>query len=510
MSSSDTDSTPETSKQRAILDLTCDQAKVFLLKQESYCRIDLPPYFHFTALLSKVDDALIGHNLSDLWSDSPRNCEGVNHLILNNKDGRHAWRPLQLIHPALYVSLVSRMTEKDNWKAICNRFAEFAKLEKITCLSLPVESLTEEKDKAAQVAHWWHEIEQKSISLALDYEYIVHADITDCYGAIYTHSIAWAIYGRLEAKNNRSNHNLIGNIIDDHIQDMSHGQTNGIPQGSVLMDCIAEMVLGYADLELADRIDKQTVTDYLVLRYRDDYRIFINNPQDGEKILKCLTEVMVGLGLKLNAGKTKTCNMVISESVKPDKFSWISKKDWDKSLQKHLLIIYSHSLEFPNTGSVAVAMADYYKRLTRHKTIHDPMPLISITVDIAYRNPRTYPICSAILSKLLSFIESEDEKKGLVRKIVKRFFQIPNTGHMEIWLQRISRPFAPDIEFNEPLCQLARGKDVSVWNNDWVSSSKLKRALDAKQIFDRDIAKKIDPIVPIKEVELFISKIENY
>jgi hypothetical protein len=509
MNSSHTDSTLATTKQRSILDFTCDEAKAFLLKQESYCRIALPPYFHFAELLANVDNALHGNNLPALRSKTPRNYEDVNHVILNNKDGRHAWRPLQLIHPALYVSLVNRLTENDHWKTICGRFAKFAKLQKINCLSLPVESLTEEKDKAAQVAHWWHEIEQKSIELALDYEYIFHADITDCYGAIYTHSIAWAIHGKLEAKKDRSN-NLIGNIIDKHIQDMSHGQTNGIPQGSVLMDFIAEMVLGFADIELADKIDKQAVTDYLVLRYRDDYRIFVNNPQDGEKILKCLTEVMVGLGLKLNAGKTKTCNLVISESVKADKLFWINKKQWDKNLQKHLLIIYSHSMEFPNTGSVDVAMVDYYKRLTRCKTIHQPMPLISIAVDIAYRNPRTYPICSAILSKLLSFIESADEKRGIIKKIVKRFSQIPNTGHMEIWLQRISWPFAEDMEFEEPLCLLARGSAVSVWCNNWISSQKLKNALDAKQIFDRDIAKTIDPIVPIKEVELFISKMDYY
>lgn len=56
---------------------------------------------------------------------------------------------------------------------------------------------------------------------------------------------------------------------------------NGIPQGSVLMDFIVEMVLGYADAALICKIknynrkeERYKIEDYQILRYRDDYRIF--------------------------------------------------------------------------------------------------------------------------------------------------------------------------------------------------------------------------------------------
>jgi hypothetical protein len=52
-------------------------------------------------------------------------------------------------------------------------------------------------------------------------------------------------------------------------------QTNGIPQGSVLMDFIAEMVLGYIDECLSRCLDEKM--DYRIIRYRDDYRIFTNS-----------------------------------------------------------------------------------------------------------------------------------------------------------------------------------------------------------------------------------------
>ena len=350
-------------RRRLITELSCDEARAFLLKQESYCTIELPPYFSFDGLLNGVAHELQGKQLSQLWVKRPREFEDVNYRVLSNKDGRYDWRPLELIHPALYASLVFNLTESCHWQSILKRFREFGRNRKIKCLSLPGESLTEETDSAEQITHWWAEVEQKSIELALDYEFVIQTDIVDCYAAIYTHSISWALHTKATAKAQRDNKNLIGNIIDAHIQDMKHGQTNGIIQGSELMDFIAEMVLGYADTELTKKINCQKIGTYQILRYRDDYRVFVNNPQDGELILKCLTEVMIELGLKLNPAKTSISGEVIRSSIKDDKFSWTLRKEGHKALQRHLLIIHDHSAGHPNSGSLVRAMFDYYKRL---------------------------------------------------------------------------------------------------------------------------------------------------
>jgi len=39
--------------------------------------------------------------------------------------------------------------------------------------------------------------------MSLGYVYLLDADVTDCYGAIYAHSIAWGIHGKSAAKNKR-------------------------------------------------------------------------------------------------------------------------------------------------------------------------------------------------------------------------------------------------------------------------------------------------------------------
>ena len=491
-------------KSRPIIELPAEDAKKFFLKHESYFTTRIPEYIHFADLLGKVDQALGTRGLPGL--QKAHTLDDVNHRIMSSKDGRYQWRPLEIIHPAFYVSLVSCITESSQWQVICDRFHHFGLNGKIECMSLPIESLSDEKDVAEQIINWWEKMEQRSIELSLDYEFLVHTDIVDCYAAIYTHSIAWALHDKETAKQKRRSKSLIGNVIDRHIQYMRYGQTNGIPQGSVLMDLIGEMVLGYADTKLAEAIANQPIGDYHILRYRDDYRIFVNNPYDGERIMKCLTEVMIDLGLKLGREKTSASNDVITSSIKDDKIGWILRKQGDNNLQNHLLIIHNHSMEYPNSGSVRKALDKYLRGLRNIKKISSVMPLIAIVVDIAYRNPSTYPISAAILSKLLDFIDTVDGKKAVIEQIQKKFSQIPNTGYMDLWLQRISYPHTTDIEFAEPLCKLVQNDCAAVlWNSSWIADPVLLAAISNTDVVDFEKLNNMPAVMSREEVALFNS-----
>lgn len=488
--------------ERSVLAMTAKQARAFFLKPESYCRIDLPPYFNFGRVLRPVSRRLSAKPLASL-SHKPRDYEDVNYSIYSNKDGRYAWRPFQLIHPAIYVELVNRVTETSAWTSIKKRFKAFARDPKIRCLSIPQESLTKRKDQGAQVLHWWQGIEQASIELALDYSHVYHADITDCYASAYTHSIAWALHSKPTAKKNRNDKKLIGNFIDGTIQDMRHGQTNGIPQGSVLLDLVAEMILGYADLELSAKAAALGIADFQILRYRDDYRIFVNNPQAGEQILKSLAEMLLELGLKLNASKTTGPEAVIPSSVKTDKRQWMRSRQGDSNPQKHLFLIHCHSTDFPNSGSLLTALDTFYGRLGQQKMIRNIMQLVSITADIGFNSPRCFPVCAAIISKLLSRLGTKKEKVEALNRVRQKLAQLPNNGHLEVWQQRLSYPFDPSVSYSESLCTLVEGKNADLWCNDWVTDKALKGALDPKKIVNRTRVKSLKPVVPRIEFSLF-------
>ena len=504
---------------KIILELSNLEARQFLMKGTSYCNFDLPQYFVFQTLLDKISQTFGEKELIDFVGSSncldgatidsktkrtyPCDYENLNYKFLNNKDGKFAWRPLQLIHPVLFVSLVNRITEEANWQFIVKRFSEFAINPKIKCLSIPLQSETEQSDRATTITNWWKEIEQKSIELSLEYEYVLHSDISDCYGSIYTHSIVWALHTRETGKQKRRTKALVGNIIDKHLQDMSFGQTNGIPQGSVIMDFIAEIVLGYADLELSERIRISTVKDYQIIRYRDDYRVFTNNPQDAELIMKFITEVLIELGMRINTQKTLVSNNVVQASIKPDKSYWLLTNKQTRSLQEHLLLINELSNKFSNSGSLEQVLTKYFSGLKEIKeTKENVKVLISILVEIAYKNPRTYPICSAILSKFLTLLETPSERKSILDLITKKFDKIPNTGHLQIWLQRITLKIDRKIEYKEILCQKIINPNTTIWNSIWLCDE-LQKLIAEESIIDETVIDSLNELIQSKEVDLF-------
>ncbi|MFO2968218.1 RNA-directed DNA polymerase [Legionella pneumophila serogroup 1] len=500
---------------KPILELSAAQAKKYFLKEESYCNFDLPTYFKFEGLLKEIDKKLGAKKLSNFYNGSkpnrPRDFENVNHSILNNKDGKYAWRPFQLIHPIIYVYLVNTITAENNWNHIQDLFKKFKSNKKISCFSIPLKSVLNTSDKAEQIKNWWNSIEQKSLELALSYQYIIKTDITDCYSSFYTHSIAWALHGKEYAKANKGVESLIGNAIDLILQDMHHGQTNGIPQGSTLMDFIAEIVLGYADSLLSERLESEGknnnyLNDYYILRYRDDYSIFVNNPIAGEIIIKILCEILSSLGLKLHPEKTSASNDIIKESLKKDKLYWLNQKQSNSDIQKHLLIIHTLARLHPNSGSLITALTSFYHTvISQNKVINHVEPLLGIIVDIAQKNPRAYPNCAAIISFLISKVKSKRKKIELIDKIHHKFHMIPNTGHLEIWLQRISLQLGKKFTYNEKLCNKVTNNSIHLWESSWLNNS-LINLINNFNIIDNEVLESLPEIVEAQEVDLFYTK----
>jgi len=499
-------------KMKNILELTSNELKEFLLKEESYINFELPIYFSFDKILNKVSQKLEGKSLSDFLNSTPRDYENVNYPLLTNKDGKFAWRPFQIINPAIYVALVNSISGNDNWTFIKNRFKEFRENPNIECHSLPVFSESENKtNKEYQILTWWQEIEQKSILLAIDYHYVLHTDITDCYGSIYTHSITWALHTKKEAKKreNRNNKNLVGIAIDQLLQDMSYGQTNGIPQGSVLMDIMAEIVLGYVDLLLSEEIEQLGVTDYKILRYRDDYRIFTNNPYEAEQIAKSLSEILSDLGLKLNAEKTVASDNIVKSSIKPDKRYWIENKRTTENIQNWLIQLHLLSEKFPNSGTLETQLREFLKHIEKSKKkIRNIEVLISLVTEIAFRNPRVSPIAISILNIFISKIKNKSHKKELVRKIQNKFKQVPNSALLKVWLQRLFLKADKSYKYDEKLCKKVTDNNQKIWDAEWVKGE-LKDIIYKTPIVIDETIKNLK-IKPSKEEIKKVSKRKLY
>lgn len=484
---------------KKIIDMSADDAKKYFLKSSSYFNMNLPEYFDFSDLLDDVESKMNGNALPQLWNNKPDLYDNVNYKFNQNKDGKYAWRMFQIIHPAIYIDIVNTITEPNNWKLIVDRFKKFKNNGNIICCSDIVESSSKTKDQGAVVNSWWNNVEQQSIELALKYDWLGITDITDCYGSIYTHSIAWALHDMSVAKANRHSI-LLGNELDKKIRYMCYGQTNGIPQGSSLMDFIAEIVLGYGDIILSDKLKEEKIGNYTILRYRDDYRIFTRDEVTLNKILKIMSEELSVLNFKMNTQKTLISNDIITNSIKPDKIDSLKLKlDNNLSVQKKLLIIREFSIKNPNSGSLKTILLDFYKISIEGitKKIKDNREIISIIVDIMYNNPNLYQICVSILSKLLSF-ENNKNKEIIIKSIEEKFSKIPNTDYLNIWLQRITLTYNINREFNSKICKKIYDDTSKIWNSSWLNID-----IDEELIIKQEIINKLTPVISSKHLEIF-------
>lgn len=502
-------------ERKIILQLDSKQAREFFLKEESYHNFELPHYIQCEPLLKAINKAF---DEAEDWRKSIKikkaeKSNEVNYKLFHNKNGKYDWRIFELINPILYVYLVREITDKENWDFLQKHFH---KSKAVECHSIPVQSQSKKSDKAEQISQWWEKIEQESIKYSLEFEYLFHTDISNFYPSIYTHSLAWALHGKEYAKSKKQDHSLLGNAIDKYIRSMSYGQTNGIPQGSALMDFIAEILSKYIDDSLSEKLKelKLKSENFKIIRYRDDYRIFVNNPQDADLILKNLSIILADNGLKLNPNKTTSSCNVVEDSIKKDKVEWLFVKSSlkeSKTLQKQFIILHKFALKHQNSGILIKILNRFLKDFLNENIQkfdkENIEVLIAILVDIVAFSPRVYPVAMGILGILFDKIKS----KKFIEKTILKLEKLYNNAYMKIWLQRaiLNLDIDIDYEFDEKICKQVKNikfDNNDLWDMGWLECKKLKDIVKKYPIIDKNEIDKMEKYIQSEEVNTF----ENY
>lgn len=139
--------------------------------------------------------------------------------------------------------------------------------------------------------------EEEEILWRSETSYIVKADIASCFPSIYTHSIPWALHGKLVAKN--SNNLLItGNLLDKCTQNTKDKQTNGLIIGPHASNIISEIILTTIDYQL------QLLGYKKVIRHIDDYIFYASSFDESERFIKDLNLLLRNFEMSLNDKKT--------------------------------------------------------------------------------------------------------------------------------------------------------------------------------------------------------------
>ena len=380
-------------KARPITLSSAHEALSFFMGNDSYCTTELPEYFDFSRVLKYAADSIGTKTLDECVKEDcqPESMHGVNLDVITNKDGRYAVRPLTLANPFLYYLLARDICTDKAWMAIKHCFKLYAN-EHITACAIPMIKIDKKPEPfkgATSILNWWNSMEQRSIELSLKYNYMFLTDITNCFGQINPESIGWAL-ARKDTPYETNDNVALASLIQRYLRAMQEGKNIGIPQGSSLFSLIAEIILGYTDMLLAQEITTEQnngnlpdEVEYEILRYVDDYRIFCNDRDALEKISYILQHFLERFNFRMNSTKTRTSSELITDSIKPDKAFYIfntpieskqTYKDEDgherkeggydfDGFQKHLLFIYEFSKRFPNSGQLVTQLEAFSKRV---------------------------------------------------------------------------------------------------------------------------------------------------
>jgi len=380
---------------------------------------------------------------------------------------------------------------------------------KINCPSLPI--YTDDKNKfSSTISHWLLEVERESLINSLEYNFLFKTDISNCYSSIYTHSISWALHDKEQSKNHKFDKSLLGNQIDDIMRLISDGQTNGITQGLILMDFIAEIVLFYLDKQISLEIKNQEIPDFKIIRWRDDYRVFAKNQEVLNKITKIMIQEFLKLNFNMNSEKTTLHSDIVIGAFKKDKVDRIDrnlifpKKYCYNTMVKFLVQLHIFATKHKNSGSIVAVLNDIDKIKTKHEKGIEV--LIAVLVKILYENLKYFPNIIRIISVLLDGIKDLEIKKNIIKKIKNKFDSLLNIEYLEIWLQRLTiKTDMTDISYNSKLTELVF--DDNNWfellfGNDWLKDE-IRNIIKEIPIIDKEKLKKLSFRIDKNEISRF-------
>jgi len=234
------------------------------------------------------------------------------YLTFSLAKGIYSRRKLGVLNPKQYHDLCKFVC--DNWKTIRNTYdlSSFS-------ASIPTEAnaIRAVRTKSMSLNNFKFLLIEKSFNK----RYELRLDISQFYPSIYTHSIPWAIMGKILAKryfvlknNPRYNWNTqiatdpdaalydFCDKLDMLVRNCQERQSIGIPIGPDVSFILAEIIGNRVDSEIKNKLGS---LDYSCLRYYDDYYFYTRTFSDAEKILKITQHVLNDFQLETNENKVQ-------------------------------------------------------------------------------------------------------------------------------------------------------------------------------------------------------------
>lgn len=236
----------------------------------------------------------LANKISSLPNPTVKKCpESATSIHSFSKFGLNR-RNLGIVNPYPFLGSVNLVVE--NWETLEKILSSSISLTKPTFLSF------EDKEKSAFESRSELRVDRR-LKVRATSRFMLEADISRFFSSIYTHSIAWAIDGKVQGKKNRKCEGF-GNELDCWIRKSQCGQSMGIPIGNDISVIISEMILARVD---SDPKFERFISK--ISRWVDDYEICTSSYQDAEQALSALVSALREYELEINDRKTRIVQM---------------------------------------------------------------------------------------------------------------------------------------------------------------------------------------------------------
>jgi hypothetical protein len=370
--------------------------------------------------------------------------------------GKMAWRQFGLMHPYSYWHICEEMTEQENWQKIVDLLTEETG---ISSYSLPPVYTMQNPQGAGIKA--WKKLSQRDLIIDLSNKtYCASTDISNFYPSIYTHSIAWATEGKMEAREDRNKQLLLGSHLDKLFQNSRDGQTNGILIGSILSDIVAELVLARIDKDLMESIEKNNL-NLVVVRYRDDYKFLCKTKSDAELALRIFSKVIqTEFDLTINEKKTHVDDDIVLGALRPwdleFKSSYILAKVFDSKFRDFtapilidvLLAAYELQAKYPESRAGISVINRLAKKIEHNKKFKISSEAAEVIIPLVRKfillREDVTPHAMLLIDQMLRFIEPK-RRPELIRDLCDQYLGSEDNAYQEVWLYRVCLHHSPEL-----------------------------------------------------------------
>ena len=158
------------------------------------------------------------------------------------------------------------------------------------------------------------------------YPLLMRADVSKCFDSIYTHTIAWVSNGRTASKTEqrRATNATFGGSFDRYMQYLNYAETSGIVIGPEFSRIFAEIILQEVDVRVEGELEKADLKhgrDYEIMRYVDDYFVFLADSSNSELVEDVLSKHLAHFKLHLNDQKQESLETPLKSHMSIAKLS---------------------------------------------------------------------------------------------------------------------------------------------------------------------------------------------